>query len=97
MPVNQYQSFGGGLPVDKKLEKEKIRLLTRHPFFGSILLNLPLVETKRIKGIGSDGSSIFYNPEYINTLSDKETAWVLARTMLHGVLLHIPRRGSRDK
>ena len=44
----------------------KFRILNSHPFFGTILFNLPVKEDKTIATIGVDGESLFYNPDFWN-------------------------------
>ena len=67
------------------------------PFFASLLLGMPVVESKETKTIGTDGEQIVYNPEYINTLTLGETVFVLAHEVMHCVFQHMYRRGQRNE
>lgn len=85
----------GGITMLKRLKKARVRVLVKYPFFGSLLMYLKLVEQKEIGTAGTDGTRIFYNPEYISTLTDKELNWLVIHEVLHPVLGHMHRIGNR--
>lgn len=78
------------------LTKAKAQLVIDQPFFASLLLGMPMEEEKRIKTIATNGEKIFYNPEFMDTLTLPETVFVLAHEVMHCVFLHFLRKGSRN-
>jgi predicted metal-dependent peptidase len=46
--------------------------------------------------MATDGVSLFYNPEFLETLNAAELAGVLAHEVMHPALQHHTRRGDRD-
>jgi predicted metal-dependent peptidase len=47
--------------------------------------------------MATDGRSLFYNSEFVDTLNAAELAGVLAHEVLHPALQHHTRRGDRDQ
>jgi len=47
--------------------------------------------------MATDGVSLFYNPEFVETLNAAELAGVLAHEVMHPALQHHTRRGDRDR
>lgn len=71
-------------------------LLQDAPFFGVLALNLATVERAECETMATDGASLFYNPEFVATLSDSELLFVVAHEALHCALSHMSRIGERD-
>jgi predicted metal-dependent peptidase len=81
-----------------KLDKAKAQIVLDQPFFASILLKRPLQETKAIKTIGVDPrGTIYYNPDWIESLTVPEIVFALAHEVMHVVGQHANRVGARDK
>ena len=47
--------------------------------------------------MATDGISLFYNPEFVETLNAAELAGVLAHEVMHPALQHHTRRGDRNQ
>jgi len=86
----------GELVVRERLHRLRLRLLADHPFFGTLLLHAPLRETFEIPTMATDGYAIYYNPAFVETLTDDEALGVLLHEVLHAAYSHLPRRGGRD-
>ncbi|WP_274532299.1 DUF2201 family putative metallopeptidase [Thermus oshimai] len=82
--------------VRERLRRLRLRLLSDHPFFGTLLLHAPLRETPEIPTMATDGYAIYYNPSFVEGLTDDEILGVLLHEALHAAYAHLPRRGSRD-
>jgi predicted metal-dependent peptidase len=84
--------------VPTKMAAARTRLILDKPFLGALALRLPLVEAsaQSCRSTSSDGSSLFYNRAYINSLDVQQTQFALSREALHCALLHFYRRASRD-
>lgn len=74
----------------------RTRLLMNSPFFGTQSYMLRTQIDNTIQTLQTDGTSLWYNTDYLGSLSSLEQQFVLAHEVLHCVLLHPYRRGNRD-
>ena len=89
----------------KELERAKVHLLIDSPFFSYLLMHLQEVEAEVIvtnreiilNTCAVDGTHLYYNPEWIKSLTVEETMGVLAHEVYHCALGHIIRIGTRDR
>jgi predicted metal-dependent peptidase len=49
-----------------------------------------------VQTMATDGTTLFYAPDFVATLPDAELVGVMAHQVMHCALLHPFRRGSRD-
>jgi len=82
--------------IERRLQKARTTLLLDHPFFGSLLFRLKGQESRSIKTMATDGISLFYNPDFVDTLNAATLCGVLAHEVLHPGLQHHVRRSGRD-
>lgn len=82
--------------VVTKLKKARISLLFGQPFWGNLVMSLPLVEADWLPTFAVDGRNIYYNAEFANSLTVNEIVFVLAHEVCHVVYQHLGRRGHRD-
>lgn len=101
------------LNAREKIVLAKYNLARQLPFFGHLAYFLTPIEAREIKivtGINVtgqqkiehgavDGKSLYYNPDWINTLTVEETAFWIVHSVLHCVLEHLDpsRATTRDK
>ena len=78
------------------LDKAKAKLLSKSPFFATLLFGTPLIENPGIPTAATDGKRIMYNPEFIGSLSVGLVQFVLAHEIGHMIYEHVPRRQSRN-
>jgi predicted metal-dependent peptidase len=83
-------------PTTLRIQKARTALLLDHPFFGSLLLRLKGQECRSIETMATDGVSLYYNPEFVETLNSATLCGVLAHEVLHPGLHHHVRRSGRD-
>ena len=85
--------------VEQKLATARTRLILDRPFLGALVLRLPLVAADRkwCKTTATDTRKLYYNTEFINSLSLAETEFMLAHEALHCGLTHFARRENRVK
>lgn len=87
------------LTAKEKLTLERMKLMSSHRFFASILLHLNLIESSKDNEIESMGVSakgdLFYNPKFILNLSSDELRGVLCHEVMHVVLRHLYRFPDR--
>lgn len=84
------------MKVDEKLRRAKIEMMLQQPFFATPLLSLPLVEDPGCKTASTNGKRIRYNPAYVEGLTLKQTAGLLAHETMHVTNLHHTRMGGRS-
>lgn len=81
----------------ERIIKARIALLCDQPFFGQIALKkMILQERDDIATAAVDGVHLYYNPDFIETLSADELKFLLFHEVLHLAQLHHTRRGNRD-
>jgi len=76
--------------------KARSYLLMKHPFFGTLGLRLELIPTEDIDTAGVDGKHMFYNPGFVEKLTQFELHGLLAHEVLHCVYNHMGRKQFRD-
>lgn len=81
----------------EKLITARIGLLLRHPFFGNLATRMKLIDaTDWCATLATDGRNFYYNNDFVNRLSPKETEFGFAHEVLHNVFDHMGRREGRD-
>jgi predicted metal-dependent peptidase len=95
-PPPQQQQQPPPLPSDLRIQKARTRLLLDHPFFGTLLFRLGGRPSSSIATMATDGVSLLYNPQFVETLNAPELAGVLAHEVMHPALQHHTRRGDRS-
>jgi predicted metal-dependent peptidase len=84
------------IPSELRIQKARTTLLLDHPFFGTLLFRLGSTASRSVATMATDGVSLFYNPEFVDTLNAAELAGVLAHEVMHPALQHHTRRGDRN-
>ena len=85
--------------VKKEIQRFKMELLRKMPFYGDILMHLVFVESFMIPTASTNGKTIWYNPTFLSGLSDGERNFVLMHEFFHVILRHGARNANmkRDK
>ncbi len=78
------------------IEALKRKMLVKYPFFGSVVANVNYKENRDIPTAGTDGKTIYYNPEYLESLSVEEQTFVFAHEVCHIAFNHILRSEGKD-
>ncbi len=71
-------------------------LLQKQPFFGSLVLRLPLRADPTRKTLASDGQEIRYSPGWVAETDAHLIETAMARVVMACALKHHTRRGERD-
>jgi predicted metal-dependent peptidase len=80
-----------------KLDKAKTQIVLDHPFFSSILLRKQLIEDQSIPTLAVNArGDIYYNPQFVDTLSVPQIVWGLCHEIGHVIGQHATRRRHRD-
>ncbi|HEC17918.1 MAG TPA: hypothetical protein ENI97_01080, partial [Gammaproteobacteria bacterium] len=82
-----------------KLTAARTKLILDKPFLGALVLRLPMEEAniKWCPTTATDARKFYFNPEYIEALSNEQVQFVLAHEALHCALSHFARRGHREQ
>jgi predicted metal-dependent peptidase len=83
-------------PTSRRIQKARTALVLDHPFFGSLLFRLKDCECRSIQTMATDGLSLYYNPDFVETLNAATLAGTLAHEVMHPALHHHVRRSGRD-
>ena len=71
-------------------------LLRKQPFFGSLVLRLPLRSGPTRRTLASDGQEIRYSPRWVAETDAHLIETAMARVVMACALKHHTRRGGRD-
>lgn len=79
-----------------KMMKARISLRINHPFFGSLLYKANMRPEPKVEKLATEGRDIFYNPEYVESVSQDRVQYDLCENIMHKALLHPLRVQGRD-
>ena len=85
--------------IEAKLTAARAWLIIDRPFLGALALRLPLIEADPTwcRTTATDAKSLYYNRDYIESLTFEQTKFVLAHEALHCALAHFARREHRHR
>lgn len=72
----------------------KARLLKDYPFWGILGLRLKLVETDALPTLATDALHIFYNPEFVKSLSRGERVFAIGHELYHCIFEHAGHKNT---
>lgn len=73
-----------GVVAEKLLTRARMQLIANHPFFGSIALRLPLVESDMVPTTAVTNTGVFlWNRKFVNTLDLPGAVSVVAHEVMH--------------
>ena len=79
------------------IESIKRKLIIKYPTFGSIIANLGFQASTDIATAGTDGKVLWYNPKFLDGLSEKQQIFIFAHEVCHVAFEHIFRSEGKDK
>ncbi|MGN1379716.1 MAG: VWA-like domain-containing protein [Bacilli bacterium] len=74
----------------------KRKMLVKYPFFGSVVASVDYKENKGITTAGTDGKTIYYNPDFLESLSVEQQTFVFAHEVCHIAFNHILRSEGKE-
>ena len=89
--------------ITKKIYLSKIRLLSKHGFFGSLLIGMDFVVVNQEgiitndTGIATNGKTIYIDPFKVDSLSSYELDVLIMHELMHIVLKHCFRGKGKEK
>lgn len=82
----------------QRIRQARFALLNNHPFFGDLAFGMPIKINDELNPptAATDGESLYYHSEFVNSLSIDQLVFVTGHEILHAALTHVLRRGTRD-
>jgi predicted metal-dependent peptidase len=80
----------------KLISSSLLRLRMKSPFFGTLAMFVRFIPSENIAAAATDGKDVFFNPNFLNSLSSEEQDGLLLHEILHAALLHPLRLRERD-
>lgn len=82
--------------TEQMISKAKVGVILKNPFFASLVLGMQYAENKEIKTCCTDGTTVEFNPDFIQGLPPEQRSTVFAHEALHTGLLHHCRIDGKD-
>jgi predicted metal-dependent peptidase len=73
-----------------------VRLLDGHGFYGLLLTRLIVNVDTSVSTVTTDGERVFFNPDFLSSLTDSELDFILLHEVLHIALRHTQRGTGLD-
>ena len=81
----------------EKLTTARVGLLLKAPFFGNMATRMKLIDASEwCPTAATNGKNFYYNKDFVSQLSVKKLEFLFGHEILHAVLDHFGRLGSRD-
>lgn len=81
----------------QRLLLSRTRLLVKNGFFGLLLMNVRFALDEEIKTAATDGEKIYFSPDFLESLDEKQLDFVLMHEVLHMALSHCIRGKELDR
>ena len=84
--------------LTEKLTTARVGLLLKAPFFGNMATRMSLIDASDwCPTAATNGRNFYYNKDFVSKLSVKKLEFLFGHEILHCVLDHFGRAGSRDR
>ncbi len=84
------------MEFQKIISASLLRLRMKSPFFATLALFARFIPTESHHTAATDGRNVYFNPDFLLSLTPAQQDGLLLHEVLHAALLHVPRRGVRD-
>lgn len=75
--------------LTRKIYYSRLRMLTNHPFFGVLALDMKYSLDSKIESFTTDGTTITFNPNFLDRLgSEEEVDICILHSIMHTILKH---------
>src|SRR6266436_1043393 len=82
--------------ASEKIDHAQAQMMLRYPWWATLYLQLIRVETESVDTMAVDGTHLFFNPKFTESLTNKECTGVLMHETAHCAFLHCYRRKYRE-
>ncbi|SFB66481.1 vWA domain-containing protein [Ruminococcus albus] len=76
-----------------RIMRSRMRILVEHGFYGMLLMHLRIMLSSEVKNFGTDGVFLYFEPDFLDSISDRELDLVMLHAVTHLALSH-PKRIS---
>jgi predicted metal-dependent peptidase len=84
--------------IVEKLTTARVGLLLKAPFFGNMATRMQMIDASDwCPTAATNGRNFYYNKDFVSKLSVKKLEFLFGHEILHCVLDHFGRAGSRDR
>ena len=84
------------MKAEEILQKARVQLLSQSVFYTTIMLGLEHEITNAVPTAATNGVSIFYNPDFLESLTLEQCTGLLTHEIEHIARMHTLRRNNRD-
>ncbi len=84
------------LRLRQKIQAARGRLMSSHPFFALLLMYLKFVAVYDMKKMSTNGRCIYFAPDFVEKLYDRELDYILCHQIMHIIYGHIWRPRDRE-
>lgn len=81
---------------NERLYLSRMRILTKHGFYGLLLMHMHYGLSELAPTAFTDAKGIYFNPDFLDKLSDSELDFVMLHEIMHVVLKHCFRANNDD-
>lgn len=87
--MDKYMGYSNKqVELTRKVYYSRMRVLSNHPFFGMLVLDLKFRFDSEEKTFSTDGTNIYFNPNYLDLLKEEELDICILHCIMHIVLKH---------
>ncbi len=83
--------------LSKRLLLARMRLLCSHGFYALLLMHMSFALSEELSTAATDAEKIYFNPDFLAKLSERELDFVLMHEVLHVALKHCFREEGREE
>ena len=80
----------------RRLMQSRLRILNEHGFYGLLLMHMRFMLDEECGTAATDGETIYFDPAFLSSLTDRELDFVMMHEVLHAALRHTSRGGNYD-
>ena len=81
--------------IEDEIVRFKMQLLRKMPFYGDIVMRLPIVRNDAVPTAQTNGRMIEYNAKFLSGMREGQRNFVIMHEIFHVLLLHCDRRNER--
>lgn len=82
--------------LEQRIVRARSAIIMDSVFFGSLMVKLEPEQTLQVPTMATNGRRIYYNPNFVDTLSDSDLKGVIVHEVMHCAMAHHARMGSRE-
>ena len=79
-----------------RISKARSWLVINQPFVATLALSMKVELTDKLETAGATYETLYFNPDFVSTLSDDELIFLVAHEVFHPMFEHNSRRMGRD-